>query len=312
MRIENGFRSKNGSAIIGAIIIAGIMAALCASYLQSSLTEYKLSRRTFDLSCALNLAEAGLEEGIRAVNNDDWSSWTGVSSEGYFKEDTTIAFADGRTGRLRIYVETSGTPMPIVAAEGTVIDSLGNEISRQIRVDLEVSSDTDFSMLSRNNIVLNGNGVTFASYDSRDGAYDRVDSSDIVAFTTEDLALNRSDQGSIAALAVTNTAVSVNNGNVLGFAVTGGTDIDVGNNGFVVGFDSGWDVDNDGRMDRGENVDDTRVTTDFRADMPDVSLPSDFSATSTNPTVSGSVSRRLFRRWISSLREAWVFRGRRR
>ena len=100
---ESRLNSKTGSVLIGAIGIAIIGAAVMGGYLSMAYNEYTLSQRTLQLQSAMNLAEAGLEEAMIAINTNDRSGWTSVGSNGYYKAITDLSFTDSRTGPVKVY-----------------------------------------------------------------------------------------------------------------------------------------------------------------------------------------------------------------
>ncbi len=232
-----------GIAILSAVIIAG--------YLQMSQNEYKLAQRTLMLQSAMNLAEGGLEEGMDAIVQDAWSGWTAVGSNGYYKKVDTMAFSDARSVELRIYIEDYST-LPILAAEGRIVDASGDEIFRQVRVDLERASLFANGLLAKRTISFSGNNVSVDAYDSNVGLWNET--------------TNRLDQGTVASLSVDNGALSVGNGDIWGYVATGGGTPDVGASGSIQGV---------GSTDR---IDDSRVSDSFYANLLDVSAPTGTSS----------------------------------
>lgn len=242
--MNNTFNTNRGSVLVGTIMLALLAASVIGGYLQMSLTEYKLSHRTLILQSAMNLAEAGLEEAMDRINSDpqDWTGWTAVGSDGYYKDVSGISFFDSREGRFRVYVEDYDE-LPILAAEGQIIDAAGNTTAKQIRVDLK--RGTDGTMVA-NTIDFVGN-ITVDGYDSTLGPYNYT--------------LNRSDQVTVAALSIDNGAADAGNADILGYVATGGGTIDVGAAGSIQGFTST------------ERVDPGRISNDFEMTVLDVVAP---------------------------------------
>jgi hypothetical protein len=227
-------------AIIGGTIIAG--------YLKMSLKEYQLSQRTLKLQSTMNLAEAGLELGMNAINTKDWTGWTAVGTNGKFRDITNIAFTDGRIARIRVYLEDFNST-PILAAEGRVIEPDGSELFKQVRVDMTSSGLFSNGLTAKDSINFNGNNVTVDAYDSTVGVWNYT--------------LNRVDEGSVASLSVDNGALDVGNGDIWGYLATAGGTYDIGNNGSVMGADT----------PTGVTEDPNRISYDFKASLPDVSAP---------------------------------------
>lgn len=249
--------SKQGSAIVGALIIAVLTGAIGAAVFSSSFSEMKMSRRYVELQHAVTLAEAGLEEGVRALKNGDWTGW---SAHGLFGRYRTLSGSaqgvyagNGRTGEIKIYVHENPTA-PAIAAEASIINSAtGSVITRQIRVDMSAGSLFDNGLVSRNGTTFKGGNVLIDSYDSRLGGY------------TDTSYANRFANGTVATLSVTNDAIDVGNGHVRGFVATAGGVPDFGSNGTLHDYEGG--------PYPSKYKDWSRVTTDFYADLPTIEAP---------------------------------------
>lgn len=65
-------------------------------------------------------------------------------------------------------------------------------------------------------------------------------------------------------VAIDNGALDIGNGDIWGYLATGGGSYDIGNNGSVMGFDTPAGVTEDPKC----------IAYDFKADLPDVDIPS--------------------------------------
>ena len=245
MKRRDRLGSKRGSVLVGAVILAIIGAMVIGGYLSLASNEFRLAQRTMQLQSAMNIAEAGLEEGINSVNLESWTGWTSVGSNAYFRTVSGIAFTDTRTAEFNIYVEDYDT-LPILASEGKIINADGSEIVKQIRVHLEQSSVFANGLLAKRTINFSGNNVSFDSYDSTQGLWSST---------------NKLDVGSVSSLSVDNGDFDIGNADIWGYVATGGGDPDVGPGGSIMG---------DGST---ETVDTDRITKDFYANLWDVSAP---------------------------------------
>jgi len=242
-------KSKNGSVLVGAMILAIIGGSIIAGYLKMSLQEYQLSQRTLKLQSTMNLAEAGLELGMNAINTKDWTGWTSVGTNGRFRDIKSISFTDGRVARIRVYLEDFNSA-PILAAEGRVIEPDGSELFKQVRVDMTSTGLFSNGLTAKDTINFNGNSITVDAYDSTVGVWNYT--------------FNREDEGSVASLSIDNGALDVGNGDIWGYLATaGGSTYDIGNNGSVMGADT----------PAGVTEDPNRISNDFQASLPDVSAP---------------------------------------
>ena len=248
--MKQSIRSKKGSVLLATVGMALVAATVVGGYLKMTLTEYKLSQRTFLMQSAMNLAEAGLEEGMDAINRDDWTGWTSVGSNGYFRDITNFSFSDTREAQIRIYIEDYDDE-PILASEGRIMDKSGDFVIKQVRVDMDVSGGLFANGLTaKDSIQFNGNNVTVDAYDSTLGVWN--------------VTLNRLDEGSAASVAINNGALDIGNGDIWGYLATGGGSYDIGNNGSVMGLDT----------PAGVSEDPDRIAYDFKAELPDVDIPS--------------------------------------
>lgn len=252
MKISRGKSSKRGSAVLGALIISLLAGLISAAVLQSAFTEMKMSRRYQELQHAVTLAEAGLEEGVRALKNSDWTGWTSYGSYGkYIVLDNTdgIYAGWGRTGEVKIYVHANMSD-PSIAAEATVSNTAAkSSLKRQIRVDMSSGSLFDNGVVSRDSTTFNGGNVLVDSYDSRVGNYSTS---------------TRDANATVATLSVKNDDLDIGNGDVRGYLATSGGTVDIGKQGTV--------HDYGGPYAKGYQ-DPSRITTDFYADLPSIDAP---------------------------------------
>ena len=132
----NKVHSEKGSIILPTLLIVLIIAAAGGTYLSLSFTEFKMSAKNQDLQSAINLAEAGIEEAMVAMKNDDWSLWTTVAADHYyFTPNYYFGVGSGRTGTWKCFVSMIDDGAPIIFAEGRVTSSDGTT-KKQIRLDL--------------------------------------------------------------------------------------------------------------------------------------------------------------------------------
>ncbi|MBC2606846.1 DUF7305 domain-containing protein [Pelagicoccus albus] len=237
--------------MLASILIVVIVGLWMAAAMQSSFTEYKMSNRYLNMQSALNLAESGLEEGVRAFNSQSWSGWTAYS-EGYFKSIDADWLGSEGSGTIKIFVSDSPTS-PTIAAEGKILGADGTPVSRQIKVDLSSGSLFANGLLARRNVIMNGNNVIVDSYDSRLGSY------------TPSSYANRFSNGNVASLNLANTDVLINNADIYGYLSVGGT-FNVNSSFHNNGTLGVWGAST-GTKDL------NRVTEDFYADLPEVTVP---------------------------------------
>jgi hypothetical protein len=278
-------RGTRGSVLITALLVAAIIAVVLASYLNLNLSSTRMAKRTFDGYAALNLAEAGTEEGVwsfnRAIAGDSaaWNGWTnnGVSAWQTF---SNFEFTASTRGNVKVYVDSYNPPagaQPKVVAQAAVSSPGGLPVTKMIEVTLRRRSYFASGLVAKDNVVFSGSN---ASVDSWSSDPDSNVSTAAIPYSTA----VRTDRGSVASTAVGNTAVSVNQADIWGTVATGGAAPLVGNNGSIRGADTPASV----------KVDARRVSTDFNADFPTVSAPlTGTVVTSLGPTLgtAGTVTR---------------------
>ena len=76
-----GPKRTHGTVSLVALCFVAVIGMILGSYLVLCSRAMNLSNRSYQVGVAQQLAEFGLEEGLRAFNNNDWSGWTtdGVS-----------------------------------------------------------------------------------------------------------------------------------------------------------------------------------------------------------------------------------------
>ena len=199
----------------------------------------------------LNLAEAGVEEGLFAVNTanlttgNGWSLASGSSTD-YVKSITSGLNFPQATGAIYVRIDNASSAAPIVTAAGVVNIPKQPKIVKQLRIGGQTSP-----RIWANGIVAKGN-VTFSgsadidSYDSSLGAYNS--------------ATNRTDRATVA----TNATVQLSgSATIYGYVATGGTNPSVGGSGRIYGATS----------PSSPMVDPTRVRKDFNTNLTDATAP---------------------------------------
>lgn len=206
----------------------------------------RLANAQFYSNAALNLAEAGIEEALYAINHKAWSeqNWkSGNGSNIKAKSFDEVDLGSGATGGYVVRVEDYDSFTPTVIVEGEVRFS-GRKISKQLRAKMRRRALFANGLTSRDTIKLSGNRVYIASYRSSLG--------EGIEF----------DNGSVASVQVIE-AVDLGNATIVGWVATGGAMPDWGPNARLYGFDS----------DSTNGVDEERISLDFSSSFPDVEIP---------------------------------------
>ena len=233
------------------LVLAAVTAVIASGFLFRSAQEARLATRSFFQSAALNLAEAGVEEALFAINTNTfdsdhgWALVTGSSTD--FAKSITSGFDfQQATGAVYIRVDGATGTSPVITAAGVINIPNQPKLLKQIYV-----GGTAPARIWSNSIVSKGN-VTFSgsasidSYDSNLGPWNA--------------ATNRSDRATVA----TNATVQLSgSAEIYGYVATGGAAPSVGTGGRIYGATS----------PSSPLVDTSRVRTDFNANLADATAP---------------------------------------
>ena len=246
--------------MIGALIMALITGALVGLFLKTVAQEVDFAHRSRMAFQATNLAEAGLETAIHALNNKDWNYWD-TGSKGYYRDTYSREIDEpwlyvsysfrGEQRHVKMYIEP-GTTSAKVIAEGIVTIGSGQEVSRQVYAELGNRSVFANGLVAKETVDFKGNNVLIDSYKSSEGEYNRNGN------------FNRNANGSVASPSIEAGVITVGNADIYGSVAVGGKDNapDVGPNGSIIGLD--------GKLG---TVDPDRINYEFQMDLPDPSLP---------------------------------------
>jgi len=100
---RSGMRSERGSALLAALCFATVLAIALGSYMTLCYRTLEMSTRTLQSTQTVELAEAGMEEALWALNKNDWSSWT-ITGTTAKKTLTGFNFDNQVTGRVSLTV----------------------------------------------------------------------------------------------------------------------------------------------------------------------------------------------------------------
>lgn len=161
------------------LILGLALAIVVGSYLSLSLNTLQHSTRNFHYNTAFNLAEAGVEEALWALNTNpgtgNWTALAGWTESGdddrEYKGDLASVAAGSAKGCFNIFVqnaeEKGGTP--IINAEGVVLTAYGGLVRKQIRVSARKTNLFIPPFTAITSLDLNGGEID--SYRMADGDY---------------------------------------------------------------------------------------------------------------------------------------------
>ena len=247
-------RTNRGSAVITVLVLAAVTAVIASGFLFRSAQEAKLAGRSLLQAVALNLTEAGVEEGLYAANTSGFTSangWTlaSGSTTDYVKSITSGFDFRQATGAIYVRVDQATSLSPVVIAAAVVSVPQQPALVKQIRVGGIKRRLWSNGVVSQGTLTFSGSAV-IDSYDSSLGPYNS--------------ATNRSDQVTVASASTALDPVVVgSNASVYGYIATTGADPVVGAGGRIYGATT----------PEGTNVDTSRIRHDFTSNFPDVTAP---------------------------------------
>ncbi len=248
--------SERGSILIVSLLTAGTVGFVAGTFLRSILNESKLARLDFYNASAIQLADAGGETGILALNEDDWTGWS-VTKDEAVRTLPSIDVGDGKSGQVTIKVSGIDTTPSIVSEAKIEIDERIT-VRRQIEYELRPRSLFGNAVTAGDYIYFYRgdrapNTVRIDSYDSKSGPYHPF--------------FNRRDGGTIASDSTYSYRTS--SGEVFGYASTNSgrgrkNPPSLGTYGKIYGPQTeSWVM-----------IDPDRLSRDFRASFTDISAPS--------------------------------------
>ncbi|MGA2693638.1 MAG: hypothetical protein ABSF76_14850 [Opitutaceae bacterium] len=133
-------KSERGAAMLAALCLAMVFAISLSSYLALCYTSLSLSTRTVAISHSSELAEAGVEQALYALNNNVWTNWNlsgstasatmTMTSSGLVLTSTNptpLNYGNGIHGQVAITVQnyytnlySTATPGPLITSQATM------------------------------------------------------------------------------------------------------------------------------------------------------------------------------------------------
>jgi hypothetical protein len=231
------------------VTIASVVFALVSVFRASR--EVDLADNSFLRAAALNLAEAGIEEGLHAVNGSTLTSVAGWSLVGGTSGDFAKLIPGdcsfpGATGAIHVRVDNATGPAPVITAAGVIVAAKHGKIVRQVRTRGKTGARIWANAVVAKEALTFAGNASFDSFDSALGPYDA--------------ATNRGDRTTVAAPSTKQLGGATT---IFGFFASRDAQPQVGEQGRVYGAVS----------PDFPRVDPARVRADFIANIPDAVAP---------------------------------------
>ncbi len=276
--MKTNFRSTRGSALFVTLTFTVALAIVVGSYMSLVSFNLKSSHKNYNSSSAMDLADAGIEESMWAINRVGMGGMTAANAyptaRGWTINGTTASatfiFSEGNVSANRVNVQVTNcdlsdrTTRPKVKVQSILTTPGVPNTEKWVEVALDATPAVGPSrvaapfkgLVARDSITFNGNNPFVDSYDTRKGTYNQA-----LAGGT-----NKNDHGFVGSTSVSVNDVLIRQADILGYVATY-NDADmsdnIGNNGSILGFNS----------PNGLKVDPQRVSTDFTCSLPNVTAP---------------------------------------
>jgi len=102
-RSHRSHRRTRGSALLAALCFATVLAIALGSYMTVCYRTLALSSRTMQATRSVQLAEAGMEDALWALNKNDWSAWT-IAGTTATRTLSGFTFDGGITGSIALRI----------------------------------------------------------------------------------------------------------------------------------------------------------------------------------------------------------------
>jgi hypothetical protein len=124
---------QRGSALLAALCFATVLGIALSSYLSLCYRTLELSSRGMTSLQSVQLAEAGMERALWALNNNDWEGWT-ISGTTATRTLTGFTFSNGITGRISLSITSynGAAGERTVTATGITTRDDGTETQRTL------------------------------------------------------------------------------------------------------------------------------------------------------------------------------------
>lgn len=278
--MKTNFRSNRGSALFITLTFTIALAIVVGSYLSLVSFNLKSSHRNYNSSGAMDLADAGIEEAMWAINRVAVDRMTAANAyptaRGWTINGTvaraTFTFNDANIAANRVNVQVSNcdlsdrTTRPKIKVQSVLSTPGISNTEKWVEIALDATPTVGPSkvaapfkgLVAKNSITFNGNNPFVDSYDTRKGHYNQA-----IAGGT-----NKNDHGFVGSTSVSVDQVLIRQADILGYVATfNDADLsnNVGNNGSITGFNT----------PTGLKIDPQRVSTDFTASLPGVAAPTE-------------------------------------
>lgn len=175
---RQAFRTdQRGTALLAALCFATVLTIAIGTYITVCYRTLALSARSLQSSRAMELAEAGMEDALWALNKNNWSDWT-LSGGIATRTIGGFSFEGGGTGTIELQVtnyDGSTGSQRMLTSDGKALSGEGTEFRRRLTSSVERAPVFVNAVAATTGLVrmtsANASSV-FDSYDSKAGSYE--------------------------------------------------------------------------------------------------------------------------------------------
>jgi hypothetical protein len=161
---------RRGSFTLMALCFTTVIGIALASYIAICYRSLQLSTRTVQSTRAFNLAEIGLEEGLWALNENTWTSWS-ISGSNATRTFTGYSLGQGATGQVAVTITNYSGNTPQIAAAAIVTLSDGSTVPKTLTATTTTAPLFSNAVATTAGTVNFRTGGTVDSYNSTLGVY---------------------------------------------------------------------------------------------------------------------------------------------
>lgn len=229
-------RRQRGTALLAALCFATVLVIAISSYITVCHRTLTLSARSLHGNRSIELAEAGMEEALWALNKNDWSEWA-IAGTTATKTISGFTFESEVTGTIQLQIGSydGSAGSPVITSTGSTTSAEGTQLARTlsataVRAPVFVNAITATTGLVR--FTAAGVSTVIDSYDSSVGTYASqtpgyaaILSAGSTSTSAATVQLTNAQVKGFVATLVTGPSYSTN-ARVFGPATPGGTKID--------------------------------------------------------------------------------------
>lgn len=174
-RLRCPLSRERGAVLLAALCFATVLVIAISSYITVCHRSLTLSARSLHGTRSVELAEAGMEEALWALNKNEWSDWT-INGTTASRTITGFSFESKATGSIQLQIDSyDGSAGPrVITSTGRAVNADAAQFSRTLRATVDRAPVFVNAVAATNGFVkftTAGTSSVVDSYDSSVGTY---------------------------------------------------------------------------------------------------------------------------------------------